>query len=407
MKPLRLLAICFIIAGTSIGWWLLSAVVNWRTHQTEKHLSSAVASVWGPEMQQAHPVAYLISPPPAPASGEWQSTEPQPERTAIQPVAAKIDVRLDYDPRRRGLLWHRTYGTNFTADYTFTSPDGPRTLEVAMELPSQQVTLRDFSFDLGGAGQAGAKLEGGRITARRDLAAGESVTLKVSYACRGTDTWRYLLPFGTRLKDFRLVMSTNFADISFPVGTASTPMVTEGTDGRHLLEWIMPDAVAAQHIGMDMPATLNAGPVVADVAAWAPLSLVLFFGVLLLISVMRGIDLHPMHYLFCAAGLFAFPLLFAYSVDLLPVHAAFFIAAGVSLTLVCGYLRAVGGGALFRTAVAAHLSYVVLFSYSFFHPGASGFVLTILGIVTLGVLMHLTARVDWSARFRLISPKLA
>ena len=75
---------------------------------------------------------------------------------------------------------------------------------------------------------------------------------------------------------------------------------------------------------------------------------------------------------------------------------SFVISATASVLLVCGYLRLVAQGALFKVALPTQLFYLVLFSYSFFLKGLTGLTLTVGGIVTLGLIMYLTAGVDWS-----------
>jgi len=147
---------------------------------------------------------------------------------------------------------------------------------------------------------------------------------------------------------------------------------------------------------MTMPEVLNPGPVAMNIAMFAPLSLGVFFLVLLITSLIHKIELHPMNYLLLAAGFFAFPLLFAYLVDIANVHLSFLIAAAASVLLVCGYLRLVASGALFKIALPTQLFYLVLFSYSFFLKGLTGLTLTVGGIVTLGMIMFLTAGVNWA-----------
>ena len=85
--------------------------------------------------------------------------------------------------------------------------------------------------------------------------------------------------------------------------------------------------------------------------------------------------------------------------DLLPIYPSFAIAAAVSVVLVCGYLRAVGGNALFKVALPAQLAYLVLFSASFFFDGLTGITLTVCGVATLALLMALTAKVEWRSQF--------
>jgi inner membrane protein involved in colicin E2 resistance len=157
---------------------------------------------------------------------------------------------------------------------------------------------------------------------------------------------------------------------------------------------------------MDMPKRLNAGPVAARIAFFAPVSLLFFVTVVLLIGGMKGIPLHPMHVFFISAGFFAFHLLFAYLVDLLPMIASFMIAAATSLLLVSGYLKAVAGRELFAIALPAQSIYLIAFSASFFIDGLTGITLTVLAVATLALLMFLTAKTDWMRYFSKNPPPL-
>jgi inner membrane protein involved in colicin E2 resistance len=147
---------------------------------------------------------------------------------------------------------------------------------------------------------------------------------------------------------------------------------------------------------MDMPKVLNPGPIASRISFFAPVSLLFFFAVFLIFGAVTGMNLHPMNYFFLAAGFFAFQLLFAYTVDLMPIHMCFFLSAAVSLGLVCGYLHAVGGRQLTRIALPAQFAYMVLFSYSFFFDGLSGLTIAVGAVLTLAVLMVATAKLNWS-----------
>ena len=148
---------------------------------------------------------------------------------------------------------------------------------------------------------------------------------------------------------------TDFVDISFPVSTSSPRDGDRHSDGGDCdLTWNYPDALAVPSIGMEMPKLLNAGPVAARIAFFAPVSLAFFVTVLLPIGGLKGLLLHPMHVFFVPAGFFAFHLQFAY---------------------------------------------LVFFSSSFFFDGLTGITLTVCSVATLALLMAITAKVDWSSHF--------
>jgi inner membrane protein involved in colicin E2 resistance len=115
---------------------------------------------------------------------------------------------------------------------------------------------------------------------------------------------------------------------------------------------------------------------------------------------MYQIDIHPMHYLFVAAGFFAFHLLLSYLVGLVNLHLSFIVSAVISVGLVTGYLAAALGKKFpWKIAIAGQFFFLVLFSYSFFIKGITGLTVAIGSVITLGVLMRVTARVDWNEVF--------
>jgi len=140
--------------------------------------------------------------------------------------------------------------------------------------------------------------------------------------------------------------------------------------------------------------------VAARIIFFAPVSLLFFVTVLLVLGVLGGESLHPMHFFFLSAGFFSFHLLLAYLVDHLDIHVSFLIASAVSVFLVVTYLIKVAGMTFaVQRAGVAQLVFLVLFSYAFFFEGYSGLTVTIGSVLTLFVLMQATARVDWNEVF--------
>ncbi len=383
------LAIIFIFCCTAVGWFILGGALAYRSEMSSGALTHQVRDSWGPELTQEHPIAWYESP-----TGETG-------RSLVSPSASDIEVALRYEPRRKGLFWYRAYQTEFDARYEISNPTPiEQTVFVAFQLPSEYASYNAFTFELDGNSEEEPILRNGTITQAVAVPAHSSVPLRVAYHARGLDRWDYKLGAAERIKNFNLSMSTDFQEINFPLGTGSpTSRETLAEDDGWELSWDYPDVIGAKPIGMDMPKALNAGPVAVRISFFAPVSLLFFFAVLLILGGVTGVNLHPMNYFFLAAGCFAFQLLFAYTVDLMPLHLSFFLSALVSLLLVNGYLHALGGRALTRIAAPAQFAYMVLFSYSFFFDGLSGLTITIGAIATLSILMIATAKTDWTRVF--------
>jgi hypothetical protein len=74
--------------------------------------------------------------------------------------------------------------------------------------------------------------------------------------------------------------------------------------------------------------------------------------------------------------------------------------SAVSVFQVVSYLRlAIGLRSAVMEAGIAQVIYLVLFSYAFFIPGFTGLAVTIGCIVTLFVVIQMTARIRWVEKF--------
>jgi hypothetical protein len=82
------------------------------------------------------------------------------------------------------------------------------------------------------------------------------------------------------------------------------------------------------------------------------------------------------------------------------IHVAFLICSVVSVFLVVSYLRlAVGPRFALIEAGGAQFAYLVPFSYAFIWQGYTGLAITAGCIVTLFLVMQMTARIRWPKRF--------
>jgi inner membrane protein involved in colicin E2 resistance len=202
-----------------------------------------------------------------------------------------------------------------------------------------------------------------------------------------------------QVRDFVMDVKTDCDGIDFPAGSISPTRKAREGDGLRLT-WAFDSLITGQRIGVDLPNRINPGPLASRITFFAPVSLLFFITVIVVLGVLGGKSLHPMNYFFLSAAFFAFHLLLAYLVDHINIHAAFLVSATASIALVVSYLRLVGG---LRFAVLqaglAQLIFLVLFSYAFFFEGYTGLTVAVGSVLTLFVLMQATARVDWSEVF--------
>lgn len=403
----RLFAIGFIFCCVSVAWFVLAGATLTRTNSADSSLKSRVAQLWGAPQAQLPPAltAWEIVSRKVESVEDGKKIVKTVEEKLVEKLtldSSDIKVTLTLDHRQKGLLWYSTYGVQFGATYTVTNTSKTkRDVEIALPFPARRAVFDDLRFELEGAQWITQPAPGEeKMVGHARLNPGEQAILRVGYRSQGLDRWSYSFGGGvSEVRDFRLAMKTNFEAIDFPEDAIS-PVSKERSDNGWALKWEYRHLVSGVNIAMAMPEKLQPGPLASQIAAFAPVSLFFFIVVLLTIGIVRNVDLHPMHFFFLAASFFAFHLLFAYLADQVSIHAAFAVAAAVSMVLTISYLRVVFGAAFaFLAAGTAQLVYLVLFSYAFFFKGLTGLAITVGAIATLFVLMQVTARVNWNAVF--------
>lgn len=400
----RIFAIAFIFVGATVAWAILGSTIFVRSSESASRLDGRVASTWGaPHHQRAPVAAYEERVTRSVQQTErGQTTTREVEETVATPLTleqSRIAVDLDLEHRQKGLRWYATYGVGFDGSYRFRNTTPHERITITFPFPTSQAVYDDLVVAVNGQPLTITMAEGS-ASGIATIPTGETATLEVRYKSRGLTDWRY--DFGSevaQVRDFAMVMRTNFEDIDFPDETLSPTERRKIEDGWHL-EWRYTNLLSGFRIGMTMPERLQPGPLAGRISLFAPVSLFFFFLLMFLITTVRGIELHPMNYFFLAAAFFSFHLLLAYLVDHISIHIAMVIASVVSVSLVVSYLQLVVGPTFaFREAALAQLVYLVAFSYAFFIEGFTGLAITIVSIITLFVIMQMTARVRWAELF--------
>ncbi len=440
-----LLAVGFIYIVTACAWLYLGAVTESRTNERDSTLRQEVGRLWGGVHTQVPPRVVLWGQPPqtakpkqpaAPTATTARKTEAEQatqqddqkkaEALALALAMAKLPpacreakvlemegtdalAKIDLEHRRKGLLWYSTFGVGFDGTYTIKN-DTPceRKTRLWVPFPASGAVYDEFAIDLDGKkvpltigkdpDNENSSVSGAMAWVKLKPNAEHKVRLR--YTSRGLDRWNYAMGENTsRARNFKLVVKTNFDKVDFPTSSLSPSLKTPSDNGWQLT-WKFGNLLADSGIAVVMPHKLNPGPLSAEMSRFAPVSLFFFFFVLLLVSVIRKVRLHPVHFGMLAAAFFAFHLLMAYMVDHVPLWLAFSISSVTSVGLVVSYLRlAIGGKFALFWAGGAQLMYLVLFSLAFFLKGYTGLTITIFSIITLFVVMQLTARIDWSSKF--------
>ena len=408
MHPvLRMIGIIVVFVVSAVAWLTLGGITQTRTNKQTYEMEGQITELWGtPQVQRAPTLVF-----------RWVTEEPftrtetkDGKATEVRgvnridhellrlPASTDVEAKLTLDPRRKGLVWYALYDVDMKGAWTYRHDRAEAGwLDVSFGFPDQQGIYDDFTFVINGVDRARELVpENGLVTARVPVNPGDVVSVGAGYKSRGRDEWRYSPTTSvSNLEDFHVSVLTDFADIDFPAQTMSPSTKTQEGPGWRL-DWDFAQVVTGYGVGMVMPQRVQPGELATELSFSAPVSL-FFFLVIFMLSMMRGIEIHPINYALIAGAFFAFHLLFAYSADHLPVEQAFGLSSVVSVGLVVSYLRLVVSSRFaFIEAAIAQLIYLVGFSLAHFFDGFTGLTVTVLSIATLFLLMQLTGRVRWS-----------
>jgi len=353
----RILAITFIYVCSAVAWLILAGAIKLRTDRQDTKLRDAVAQLWGSEQTQSAPSVYC-----KPTSTSGNRSNQGSQYLPLEASDIKVDLKLEH--RKKGLLWYSTYRVAFSGKYqVINNSDNPREIFLNFKFPTKGAVYDKFLFMVGGEEVRDIELQLGHITQSMQLSQGQSEEVEISYESQGLDVWSY--DFGedvNPVRNFNLVLQTDFDEIDFPQGSISPTHKEESSNGWKLT-WEYSNLLTGAKIGMITPQKLNPGPWTSRVTATAPVSLFLFFFVTFVLTTVKKIKIHPMNYFFVAAAFFSFHLLLSYLVDHISIHKAFWICSAVSIFLVVSYMRLVVGGRFAFIEIAfSQLVYLVLFS---------------------------------------------
>jgi hypothetical protein len=212
----RILAITFIYVCSAVAWVILAGTIKLRTDRQDDKLREAVAQLWGSEQTQSTPSVYCKSTGSSGNRGK-QGVQNLP----LEASDIKVDLKLEH--RKKGLLWYSTYRVAFSGKYkVMNNSSNPREIFLNFKFPTKGAVYDKFQFAVGGEEVRDIDLHLGNITKNMQLSQGQSEDVEISYESQGLDVWSY--DFGedvNPVRNFNLVMQTDFDEIDFPQGSIS------------------------------------------------------------------------------------------------------------------------------------------------------------------------------------------
>jgi hypothetical protein len=405
VKKLIAIAIIYILAFAA---WMILGISNLsRTDKSFRKLKSEVISLYGDILIINAPECYSkIKKYKEEIIGDKKINKEYFETDNYELSKSDIEININLDQRKKGNLWFPTFKAKFNGSYEFkikNTKDKSRRYYVYTTLGSSNSIYNNIQLLINSEKVSDViplirKKEMEIIPSQDGI-----VKLAISYECTGMEKLMYYISPNhndiSQINDFTMKIITDFKNYDFPSSMMS-PIEKRELEKGYELSWRFNKSVTGKDIGIIIPNKLNPGAIVSRVTFFAPVSLLFFFIVLFVISIILNVNIHPMNYFFLAATFFSFHLMYSYFSDHLNIYLTFIIASFVSLVLTITYLRIFTPKKLsYIYAPLTQLIYLIIFSYSFFFKGMTGVIVTICSVITLFILMQITAKVKWENIF--------
>jgi len=433
MSIKKLIAIAIIFLGFSIAWMILGGVNQGRTWEQTQQSLKRVQNAYGGPLQINPPLIYyeIIKQKKGQVNG-FETVSSYTKKEFIDPSRTNVDIDLKLERKKIGNLWFPVFIAAYQGEYEYNIESVPKEfrsqpLFLLPGLHSSESVYRSIEMKINDiAVQPLSKLVANApIELRSKMDSTSNVKVNFYYKTTGTDYILYVLagqhePLQetvrkddnlrskyasagrlTRLDNFNVKLTADFKIYNFPDRTIP-PTEREQFGEKNEFIWQFDKTVSGKNIGLIVPKEKNPGEIAARISFFAPISLLFFFVVMMIFGILDKRRLHPMHYFFLAATFLSFHLMFSYSADHISMYSAFGIASIVSCLLTFSYLVRFNEWKYATISMSFQLLYLIVFSWSFFYKsatglGITGLIVTIVSVITLFILMQLTAKLDWKS----------
>ncbi len=428
MSIKKILAIAIIFLGFSIAWMILGGVNQSRTWDyTQKSLKRVQNAYGGPLKINPPLIYYEITQQKKGQVNGFETVSSYTKKEFIDPSRTNINIDLKLERKKIGNLWFPIFIAAYQGEYEYNIESVPgefqsQPLFLLPSLNSSESIYRSIDMKINDVTvQPLSKLVANTpIELRSKMDSAGNVKVNYFYETTGTDYILYMLagqhdPLQKtvqednnsrayterliRLDNFNVKLTADFKIYDFPDRTIP-PTKREKFGQKNEFIWQFDKTVTGKNIGLIVPKEKNPGEIAARISFFAPISLLFFFLVMTIFGILVKQKLHPMHYFFLAATFLSFHLMFSYSADHISMYSAFGIASIVSCLLTFSYLNRFNEWKYATISMSLQLLYLIVFSWSFFYKsstglGITGLIVTIVSVITLFVLMQLTAKLDW------------
>lgn len=376
----------FIFMPLLIGFFALSMRLEYRTDRAIGHQKASVERIWG---------GGLAQPMPSVRYKRFGSDVSSLSKGDI--YASNVAVNLAVDYRKKGLVYHTGYNANFTGQYTIHNPENEKIyLSFIFPYPTKpgEGLLRNIKLLVNGEEDVkDTEYQPTLVLWTGLLEAGKSLEITVIYDGRGLNQFEYGFEPARQINNFSMEITVQGAkDLDYAESTMPPTETPQERPKGKTLSWKLDRALTQSNIGVILPDKLNVSKQLNIMTYRAPAFFMLFLISLLITFILSGITPNFIQVAIISVTYCAFYPLFAYLTVYIDLIFAFMIAFGVIGLLIFNYLRILHTMRIALAVVIAYTFYLGITSIAALLPMYTGLILTIEGVILIGIIMQVLTR---------------
>lgn len=404
-KIFRLVIVLGIYMSISVSAVILGLRVDDRHRSSYRKGLKAVEQIWGGHIISSIP-SFYYNEKTVKEYFDKHASELKKRVSTIEKkmgiAAHEVKIKISKNEREKGLLKFAGYTLNFTgsADFINTS-NKAKEMNISIALPSGAGNITDLmALKNGKEYKDDANLSDG-IDWQGKMAPGEKISFVWKYTARGSDRFRYAMGKNSRteLGLLNVTIETDFTNIDFPDNSMAPTSFSQDNQKSNIV-WESQKLITGQDISLSFKIPGNWGKIVPRLFYFSPLSLFLFFGMIMISIISMQAKMHPMQWLLIGSGFLVFPLLSSYLFTYVHILLGMGIGLMVSTGLILWYVNMLPQGSqLIKTIALSCAGFQWLFSVAFLFPEHTGLMLTLIVILSLAWLMSRTAKTNWEEKW--------
>src|SRR5581483_10978161 len=161
---------------------ILGSTITVRTDDSDSSQQERLTTQWGSAQTQGAP--------------QITATIEHSNKGIIVPIrSSRVNVQLELEQRRKGLLWYNLYNVSFAGHYVIRNNTNSEHLAVRFRLPDSGGSYADVTFRIGDRRIENATaLDQDKVNF--DLKPGNETTIDIGYRSRGMESWVYYFKNG-------------------------------------------------------------------------------------------------------------------------------------------------------------------------------------------------------------------